>query len=40
VTQAPTAAPTPTTFVDSAPASAGLSLVSMAALALAVKQLL
>merc|ERR1711934_478911 len=39
-TQAPTAAPTPTTVVDSAPASAGLSLVSMAALALAVKQLL
>merc|ERR1712139_605370 len=39
-TQAPTAAPTPTTIVNSAPASAGLSLVSMAALALAVKQLL
>merc|ERR1711934_667663 len=39
-TQAPTAAPTPTTIVNSAPASSGLSLVSMAALALAVKQLL
>merc|ERR1711934_1102805 len=39
-TQAPTAAPTPTTIVNSAPASAGLSLVSMAALARAVKQLL
>merc|ERR1711988_100010 len=40
ITQAPTAAPTAATVVDSAPASAGLSLVSMAALALAVKQLL
>merc|ERR1711988_152032 len=40
ITSAPTAAPTAATVVDSAPASAGLSLVSMAALALAVKQLL
>jgi len=40
VTQAPTAAPTAANVVNSAPASTGLSLVSMAALALAVKQLL
>jgi len=39
-TSAPTAAPTSTTVVGSAPASAGLSFVSIAALALAVKQLL
>lgn len=39
VTQAPTAAPT-ATLVNSAPAGAGLSFLSMAAVAIAVKQLL
>jgi len=39
VTQEPTAAPT-ATVVDSAPAGAGLSFLSMAAVAIAVKQLL
>lgn len=37
---APTAAPTSTTVVNSAPAGAGLSFLSMAAVAIAVKQLL
>merc|ERR1712100_316599 len=37
---APTAAPTSATVVNSAPAGAGLSFLSMAAVAIAVKQLL